>query len=46
MVGQVYNEPRFIALSYCQHVEGFQALVEFPWEYFYEIMLSLSEKLT
>ena len=32
MVRQMFKEPRFIAPSYCQHVEGSQTLVKSPWE--------------
>ena len=42
---QISEEPRFIWSSYCQHVEGSQTLVKSPWEYFYQIVLPLWEKL-
>ena len=46
MVRQMSKESCFIAPSNCKHVEGSQTLVKPPWEYFYQIILSLWGKLT
>ena len=43
---RMFKKERVIAPFYGQHVQRYKTFVESPWEYFYQIFLSLWAKLT